>query len=159
MSNPWTPSGPKVKLSTPNKSWETQGGAVNEGPEPLYHDGKTFIVYSASFCATPEYKLGLLTLTDSDPLNPAHWTKSGPVFVRDDAHHVYGPGHNGFFKSPDGKEDWIVYHANNASHAGCDMNRSTRAQKFTWNSDGTPNFSVPVALGVSLQSPSGEPAE
>jgi len=159
MSNPWTPSGPKVKLSTPNKSWETQGGAVNEGPEPLYHDGKTFIVYSASYCVTPDYKLGLLTLTGTDPLNPAHWTKSGPVFVRDDAHHVYGPGHNGFFKSPDGKEDWIVYHANNASHGGCDMNRSTRVQKFTWNSDGTPNFSVPVALGVSLQSPSGELAQ
>ena len=25
------------------------------------------------------------------------------------------------------------------------MNRTTRAQKFTWNADGTPNFGVPVA--------------
>ena len=24
---------------------------------------------------------------------------------------VFGPGHNSFVKSPDGREDWIVYHA------------------------------------------------
>jgi GH43 family beta-xylosidase len=36
------------------------------------------------------------------------------------------------------------------------MNRSTRAQKFTWNSDGTPNFGTPVRLGVVLPAPSGE---
>ena len=38
------------------------------------------------------------------------------------------------------------------------MNRTTRAQKFTWNADGTPNFGVPVALGTQLAVPSGEPA-
>ena len=37
------------------------------------------------------------------------------------------------------------------------MNRSTRAQKFTWNADGTPNFGVPVALGTRLPAPAGEP--
>jgi GH43 family beta-xylosidase len=37
------------------------------------------------------------------------------------------------------------------------MNRSTRAQPFTWNADGTPNFGVPVATGTTLPSPSGEP--
>jgi GH43 family beta-xylosidase len=56
---------------------------------------------------------------------------------------VYAPGHNGFFKSPDGTEDWIVYHANNSASGGCDMNRSTRAQKFTWNPDGTPKLRRP----------------
>jgi len=156
MSNPWTPSGPKVGLSTPTLNWEREGAPVNEGPEPLYHNGKTFVVYSASLCSTPNYKLGLLTLTGSDPLNPAHWTKSGPVFQRQDSHNVYGPGHNGFFKSPDGKEDWIVYHANSSPNGTCDGNRSARAQKFTWNSDGTPNFGTPVAASVSIQSPSGE---
>ena len=37
------------------------------------------------------------------------------------------------------------------------MNRSTRAQKFTWNADGTPNFGTPARLGVTLTAPSGEP--
>ena len=74
------------------------------------------IVYSASACWGPDYKLGLLTLTGTDPLNPAHWTKkSTPVFQRNDANGVFAPGHNGFFKSPDGTEDWIVYHANDSA--------------------------------------------
>jgi GH43 family beta-xylosidase len=158
LSNPWTTSGSRVRLSSPTLSWERQTGAVNEGPEPLYHNGRVMVVYSASACWGPDYKLGLLTLTGSDPMNPAHWTKSpNPVFQRSDANGVFAPGHNGFFKSPDGTEDWIVYHANDSAGGGCDMNRSTRAQKFTWNADGTPNFGTPVRLGVTLTAPSGEP--
>jgi GH43 family beta-xylosidase len=38
------------------------------------------------------------------------------------------------------------------------MNRSTRAQRFTWNADGTPNFGVPASLSTNLTVPSGEPA-
>lgn len=53
------------------------------------------------------------------------------------------------------REDWMVYHANSSASGGCDMNRSTRAQKFTWNADGTPNLGTP-ALGVTLTAPSGE---
>jgi GH43 family beta-xylosidase len=139
-------------------SWERQTAPVNEGPEPLYHNGRVMVVYSASACWGPDYKLGLLTPTGTDPMNPAHWTKSpNPVFQRSDANGVFAPGHNGFFTSPDGTEDWIVYHANDSAGGGCDMNRSTRAQKFTWNADGTPNFGTPVRLGVTLTAPSGEP--
>lgn len=157
LSNPWTPSGSRRTISQPTLSWERQTGAVNEGAEALYHDGRTMIVYSASACWGPDYKLGLLTLTGSDPLNRAHWTKSpDPVFQRNDSHGVYAPGHNGFFTSPDGSEDWIVYHANDSASGGCDMNRSTRAQKFTWNADGTPDFGTPVRTGVALPAPSGE---
>ncbi|GLY19643.1 hypothetical protein Kisp01_66570 [Kineosporia sp. NBRC 101677] len=157
LSNPWTLTGTRTRLSSPTLAWERQTGAVNEGPEPLYRNGKVMVVYSASACWGPDYKLGLLTLTGTDPLNPAHWTKkSTPVFQRSDANSVFAPGHNGFFKSPDGKEDWIVYHANDSAAGGCDMNRSTRAQKFTWNADDTPNFGTPVRLGVTLTAPSGE---
>jgi GH43 family beta-xylosidase len=157
LTNPWTLTGSRVRLSSPTLSWERQTGAVNEGPEPLYRNGKVMVVYSASACWGPDYKLGLLTLTGTDPLNIAHWTKSpNPVFQRSDANGVFAPGHNGFFKSPDGTEDWIVYHANDSAGGGCDMNRSTRAQKFTWNSDGTPNFGTPARLGVTLTAPSGE---
>jgi GH43 family beta-xylosidase len=67
---------------------------------------------------------------------------------------VYAPGHNSFFKSPDGTEDWILYHANSAPGQGCGRNRSPRAQRFTWNSDGTPNFSEPVKTGVQVPVPS-----
>jgi GH43 family beta-xylosidase len=39
---------------------------------------------------------------------------------------------------------------------GCDLNRSTRAQKLPWNADGTPNLGTPVRLGPTVAAPSGE---
>ena len=157
LSNPYTAVGPKHMLTGPTYDWEQKGLRVNEGPEPLYHNNRTFVVYSASYCETPDYKLGLLEFVGTDPLNHEHWRKHPtPVFQRSDAHHVYGPGHNGFFKSPDGKEDWIVYHANDSPSGKCDANRSTRAKKFTWGADGLPVFGEPEAVGIKLQVPSGE---
>ncbi|WP_369173366.1 family 43 glycosylhydrolase [Streptomyces sp. R28] len=160
LSNPYTLAGNTFTIiSSPTLDWERSGNPVNEGPEPLYHNGRTFLTYSASSCQTADYKLGQLELTGSDPLNPASWTKKQtPVFQRSDAGSVYGPGHNGFFSSPDGTENWIVYHANSASNGGCGNGRTTRAQEFTWNADGTPNFGTPVALGTTLPGPSGETA-
>ncbi|MCX5259275.1 family 43 glycosylhydrolase [Streptomyces canus] len=158
LSDPWTVTGPRTQISSPTYSWETVGTKMNEGPVALQHDGKTFITYSASLCSTPDYKLGMLTLTGGDPLVASNWVKSSePVFQRNDANSVYGPGHNGFFKSPDGTEDWIVYHANPVSTDGCYTTRSTRIQKITWNADGSPNLGVPVATGTALTVPSGEP--
>ncbi|WP_329339599.1 family 43 glycosylhydrolase [Streptomyces sp. NBC_00663] len=159
MSNPYTLATGFSTISTPTYSWEKSGGTVNEGPEILQRNGQTYLIYSASGCWTPDYKLGQLTLTGSDPLSASSWTKkTTPVFQRNDSAGVYGPGHNGFFTSPDGTENWIVYHANDSSSDGCDNGRTTRAQKFTWNSDGTPNLGTPVALGASMTGPSGEPS-
>lgn len=155
MSNPWTITGSKVVISSPSYSWETQGGNTNEGPEALQHNGKTYLVYSASSCNTQYYKLGMLTLTGSNPLSASSWTKAAnPVFAS--ANGVYGPGHNGFFTSPDGTESWIVYHGNASTSQGCGDTRSTRAQKFSWNSDGTPNFGSPVSTSTSVTVPAGE---
>ncbi len=101
MSNPWTISGSRAVISKPTLPWEQAGTPVNEGPVALQHEGKTFIVYSASFCGTPDYKLGLLTYNGGDVLNADSWVKNPePVFQRSDENSVFGPGHNGFFKSP-----------------------------------------------------------
>ncbi len=159
MSNPWTISGPRVRLSTPDHEWERHGWHVNEGPEVLVHAGRIFVVYSGSGFTTPQYSLGLLTHAGGDLLDPASWRKSGvPVFSarEEDGVGVYGPGHNGFFKSPDGTEDWIVYHAwDRPVTRG--LQRSARAQRFTWRPDGTPDFGRPVLPGVPIPVPSGEP--
>ncbi|WPC75746.1 family 43 glycosylhydrolase [Vibrio porteresiae] len=155
MSDPWTTSGSPSLLSTPSLDWEQVGMNVNEGPEPLIYNGHVYVVYSASYCATSSYKLGLLELTGDDPLSTDSWTKAeDPVF--ESANGVYAPGHNGFFSSPDGTEDWIVYHANASASDGCGTTRSLRAQSFTWNSDETPNFGEPVATGTAIAVPSGE---
>lgn len=157
LSNPWTvkTGSSPIVLTHPEYDWERVGLNVNEGPEALIHNDKLFIVYSASYCNTPDYKLGMLELTGSNPMNPDDWTKStDPVFVKGNG--VYGPGHNGFFTSPDGKENWLVYHGNANETDGCGTTRSLRAQPYTWNTDGTPNFGEPVASGTAVTVPSGE---
>ncbi|SDD74246.1 Beta-xylosidase, GH43 family [Mucilaginibacter pineti] len=166
MKDPLTIDGPRVKISTPTYDWEKYGdlGAksnpphvnVNEGPEILKHKNKLFLVYSASGCWTDYYALGMLTASkNSDLLNPASWTKSPqPVFKEAPANSVYAPGHNSFFKSPDGTEDWILYHANSQPGQGCGNERSPRMQKFSWNKDGSPNFGVPLKAGIAMDGPS-----
>ena len=78
------------------------------------------------------------------------------MFERNDANGVYAPGHNTFFKSPDGSEDWIAYHANDKESDVCDMGRTPRIQKFGWKEDGTPDFGIPVSEDTELPVPSGE---
>ena len=80
--------------------------AVNEGPNALYRGNRTWLSFSASWCGTPAYALGLLAYDGTgDPTSAASWTKSGPAFSS--AHLNYGTGHNVFFSSPDGSEVWV----------------------------------------------------
>lgn len=170
MKNPWTIQGSRIRLSTPEYSWEKFGDLhdaratllvphndVNEGPEILQHDGKIFLVYSASGCWTDHYALGMMTASAAgDLMNPASWKKSvQPVFWSSTAAHAYGPGHNSFFPSPDGKQEWILYHANPQPGQGCGGNRQPRAQAFHWNADGSPDFGRPVPLNQPIAKPSG----
>lgn len=166
MSNPWTITGRRVRLSAPELDWEVHGDlntasdpphvSVNEGPEILQHGNRIFLVYSASGCWTEYYALGMLSArAGADLMDPRSWTKNPqPVFRQSTANKVYAPGHNSFFKSPDGKQDWILYHANSAPGQGCGKFRSPRAQPFTWDTSGAPVFGEPVATGALIIHPS-----
>ena len=160
LKDPLTIDGSRVMISTPTYDWEKIGSPdVNEGPEALVNPaGRLFLTYSASGCWTDDYAMGLLTLKEGgDPMQAADWTKSAtPVFTKKPENDAYAPGHNGFFKSRDGKEDWIIYHANSTAGQGCGNVRSPRMQQFTWNSDGTPNFGEPVKINTPIKKPSGE---
>jgi GH43 family beta-xylosidase len=105
---------------------------VNEGPQALQHDNRIFIVYSASGCWTDYYALGMLSFTGKNNLlDSAAWVKNPqPVFKQSKENEVFAPGHNSFFKSPDGKEDWILYHANSKPGEGCGRQRSPRRKKL-----------------------------
>ncbi len=91
----------------------------------------------------------------ADLADPASWTKSPlPVFKKSVKNGVYAPGHNGFFKSPDGREDWIIYHANGDPGMKCTKRRAPRIQKFDWTAAGTPDFGEPVPSDTPLAAPS-----
>ncbi len=161
MSNPWTVSGERQLLSAPTYAWEKEGSytdphvSVNEGPQILMHKSKLFLIYSASGCWTDSYTLGMLIFSGKgDVLDPKAWVKRNqPVFAKSIENGVYAPGHNSFFKSVDGKEDWILYHANDQPGQGCGNFRSPRAQRFTWNKDGSPNFGIPLSTKEVLVTP------
>ncbi|GAA4792643.1 glycoside hydrolase family 43 protein [Olivibacter ginsenosidimutans] len=161
MKNPYTLDGERVRISKPTFDWERQwkGGPevyVNEGPQFLQHGDDLFIVYSASGCWTDHYSLGLLRLQGDNLLNAGHWKKYPlPILATSKENGVYSPGHNSFFKSPDGTEDWILYHANSHPGDGCGGKRSPRMQRMSWNTDGTPHIGTPVSTQEQLQVPSG----
>jgi GH43 family beta-xylosidase len=150
MANPWTLTGPQVRLSTPEYDWECVGYKVNEGPSVITRNGRVFMSYSAS-ATDYHYCLGLLTAdADSDLMDPASWSKSpAPVFTSNDTTKQYGPGHNCFTVAEDGRTDVLVYHARPYKEIVGDPlndpNRHTRIQKLGWHEDGTPDFGVPVA--------------
>lgn len=156
LANPWTLAGSGVTIPASGFGCEE----VREGPQVLQRNGKVFLVYSACDTQKPDYMLGMLIASaNCNPLDPASWKQyPQPVFQRNDAAGVFGPGHNGFFRSPDGTEDWIVYHAK-ASPAYTYRGRTTRVQKFTWNSDGTPNFGRPLSTDTVIEEPSNGNSE
>jgi GH43 family beta-xylosidase len=81
-------------------------------------------------------------------LAPESWSKKPePVFKSCPENGQYGPGHNSFTVSEDGEMDILVYHARTYTEIPgdplYDPNRHARAQEFSWNEDGTPNFGIP----------------
>jgi GH43 family beta-xylosidase len=89
-----TSIGTRSVISSPTESWEEVGASVNEAPAALYHGGITYLTYSASYCWTASYQLGLLTWGGTgDPALSSSWSKTGPVFSS--ANGNYGTGSNG----------------------------------------------------------------
>lgn len=145
--------GPSTRISIPTLPWETVKWGVNEGPYGLTSpSGQVFMFFSGSSCETASYALGYLALTPgANPLLASSWIKN-PNAQFSAANGVYGPGHHGFFKSPSG-QDYIVYHGNAAENGGCGGSRSTRVQRISWNSNGTPNLGTPLNVNTDIAEP------
>ena len=141
MKDPITLGGSRVLITAPDQPWERVAMPICEGPQVLRRNGDLFIVYSASASWTTDYCLGMLHNNTRDVLNPAAWTKHGPVFQKTDQ--VWGVGHCSFVKSLSQAEDWIIYHSKSSRKPGWE-DRDVHAKRFTWNSDGFPEFGTPV---------------
>lgn len=160
LTTPWTLAGPRVRLcANDDFAWERVAESrrergLNEGPQVLQRGGRTFVVYSCSGSWEPTYKLGLLELAvDGDPLDPRAWRKHDRP-VLESSERTCGVGHCSFTRSPDGREDWIVFHAKVSRAHG--WQRVIHAQPFTWASDGLPVFGPVTDAGDAIARPSGE---
>lgn len=137
LADPVTLAGPRVRLTRPTEPWEQRVAAVCEGPAVLRRGGVTCVVYAASASWTVHACLGMLVNRTGDYLNPAAWTKVGPVFAR--TADVWGVGHCSLV------DGVIFYHAKTRRHRGW-RDRNVRAQPFAWDAAGLPDFRVPVSV-------------
>lgn len=154
MENPWTITGPRVKISSPDKDYEQgRGLPLNEGPEILKHRNDVFIIYSCGQSWLSTYKLAYLKLKPaSDPLKKESWVKGdAPLFQGNE--NAFGVGHASFTTSPDDKEYYILYHSKVEEKPG--WKRDVRLQKFYFDKNGLPYFGEPVPLNKKLKVPSG----
>ena len=145
METPYKLKTVQVLLTSPDYDWERVDFWVNEGPAVVHHDGKIYLTYSAS--ATGEcYCMGMLSIEETeDLLNPRAWKKERyPVLKTDAERGIYGPGHNSFVKSEDGKEDIMIYHARPYDEIIgdplYDPNRHAYRMRIKWNEQGRPVF-------------------
>ena len=146
MSDPYTLKTNPVCLTTPEYDWECRGYKVNEGPSILIRNGKIFLTYSAS-ATDSTYCMGLLSVDENaDLLNKDSWCKeTQPVLTTDVNKGIFGPGHNSFTTSRDGKQDYLIYHARpyaevDLNFALYDPNRHTWVKRIKNDDKGYPIF-------------------
>lgn len=145
----------RVMISKPQYYWEMTELPQNEGPAVLVSpEGTYYCMYAGNYSKSNEYVVAALRLT-GDPMDAQAWEKfSKPILRSNEEEELYAPGHASFTKSPDGTEDWIVYHSAKASNSGWD--RNGRIQKITWVND-TPTISEGMIYNDEvIPLPSGE---
>ncbi|MEQ9459676.1 MAG: glycoside hydrolase family 43 protein [Phycisphaeraceae bacterium] len=158
MLDPLTLGDREVVLSAPTQAWERDLQPTNEGPQVLRHGSEVWLGYSGSAFWSTNYAIGFLRARSGDDLmDPASWTKMGRAFFRQKPEAgVYGPGHASFVRSPDGREDWLLYHAWATAEPEIRVEgRSPRLQRIEWTASGEPDLGEPVGLKTPLPVPSG----
>jgi GH43 family beta-xylosidase len=119
-----------------------------EGPAVRIHNGRYYCFYSGGAWERENY--GISYVIADNPLGP--YTRPDgvheAVVLRSIPGQVIGPGHNSFTQSPDGSEEWIVYHAWDTAMTG----RYMCIDRFHWEGD------LPIVDGPTRDSqiaPSG----
>jgi xylan 1,4-beta-xylosidase len=95
-------------------NWEV---FVVEAPWMVKHEGAYFLMYSGGGANVPLYAIGYAA--GDDPLGPFDEYAGNPIFHRDDAAGIFGPGHHCTVDAPDGTPK-IVYHTKQEAAVGWD---------------------------------------
>ncbi len=101
-----------------------------EGPCVLKHDGKIYCIYSGANWQTPRY--GLDVVTASKPLGPYSGAGDSAKVLHGIPDEVRGPGHNSVVLGPDGKTQYVLYHAWDKRM----KRRQLCVDKLDWTPDG-----------------------
>ncbi len=153
MSNPWTISAARTKISVGDGE---EGCTVREGPVILPRNGTLNLVYSVCNYADSSYRLRTQSAPASaDLFDPASW--SSPRTILSTGNGVYGPGHNGFFTSPDGTQTWIAYHGYPSECGLACHPRDTYVQQVAFDDADRPVLGAPVSRDTELTLPAGDP--
>jgi GH43 family beta-xylosidase len=128
--------------TVPDGPWKAK---KNDAYSPIAHNW----VYAEDVAG------GLYASNPGEKDDPDHtkwvWEKK-PVPILSQADGLLGPGHNSFTVSPDGKEDWIVFHVKSATAS--DSSRVPYIQRIVWEDD-SPVMVRLVSPDTKIAEPSG----
>ncbi len=81
-----------------------------EGASVVYHEGLYYCLYSGGAWHAQSYGVSYGVATHVLGPYTDEWSAGGPVILRT-SHDVIGPGHNSVVVGPNGRTEFIVYHA------------------------------------------------
>ena len=103
-----------------------------EGPFVRRHGGKYYCFYSGANFLTPRYGVDYCVASSiTGPYSDAG-ADNGPRVLHAVAGHVRGPGHHSHVLAPDGKTEYLVYHAWNTAMT----ERQLCIDKLAWTAQG-----------------------
>ena len=124
----------RIMISKPQYYWESSVLPQNEGPTIwISPAGTYYCFYAGNYSGSDKYVIAALRL-NGDPMDADAWEKlPQPILESNPEAGIYSPGHASIVKSPDGTEDWIIYHT--AKYPGAGWTRNGRAQRLLWVND------------------------
>ncbi len=100
-----------------------------EGPAVRVHNNRYYCFYSGGAWQKSNY--GVSYVVAEHPLGPYHRPPLDGPLLKSVPGHVIGPGHNSFAVGPDGKQEFIIYHAWPPDMSA----RLMCIDRLTWNGD------------------------
>lgn len=150
------PLGDTIFCSRAEQDWEnplSMNSRCNEGCSVIKNEGTYYMTYSANHYRDPFYGIGLSTAPS--PLGPWTKCKNNPLVSMDEEAGIYGPGHNSYTVSPDGKELFMVYHTHVSEE---NKNRQVNIDRVEWKNgklrvNGPTRSPQPIPSGVKQSKP------